>query len=383
VRDDDSFLSFLPLSHMYERTVGYYLAIMAGAQVAFARSANQLVEDLAEVKPTLLVTVPRLLERVYNRVEQRLAKGNPLSRILYRLTIRCGWQRFEWQQRRRRWHSALLVEPLLQHMIGGKIRNRFGGRLRLMVSGGAALPFTIARTFIALRLPILQGYGLSETSPQVCVNRRDENEPHSVGTALAGIELRTDTNGELLVRGPCVMLGYWNNPTATAAAIDGEGWLHTGDQAAIVDGRIYITGRLKEIIVLSNGEKVPPAEMEGAIALDPLIEQVIIVGEQRAYLSALLVVNDEEWRQLAHQCGVDPATSESLNQRSIQRQVLTRINRQLHDFPGYAKVRRVHLTLTPWDMENGLMTATMKLKRSAIIAFYRDVIEAMYHDAER
>jgi long-chain acyl-CoA synthetase len=374
----DHFLSFLPLSHMYERTVGYYLPMMAGASVAYARSVNQLADDLLEQHPTILISVPRLLERIHSRIEQKLANGPALSRWLFRLAVASGWHHFERQQGREGWHPLLLLHPLLHHLVGVKIAQRFGGRLRFVVSGGAPLPFGIARTFVGLGVPILQGYGLSESSPQVCVNRLEDNDPHSVGTTLEGIEVRIGNDDELLVRGPGVMLGYWNNPAATASAIDSEGWLHTGDQGAITAGHIHITGRIKDILVLSNGEKVPPAEMESAIALDPLFEQVLVVGEGQASLGALIVLNGEQWEALAERLGVEPHRDDSLSDRQVVRGVLTRIARQLHDFPGYAKVRHVQLLREPWTMDNGLMTPTLKLKRNVILERYAQELGTMW-----
>lgn len=374
----DHFLSFLPLSHMYERTVGYYLPMMAGASVAYARSINQLADDLLEQRPTILISVPRLLERIHSRIEQKLANGPTLSRWLFRLAVASGWHHFERQQGREGWHPLLLLHPLLQRLVGTKIIQRFGGRLRFVVSGGAPLPFGIARTFVGLGVPILQGYGLSESSPQVCVNRLEDNDPHSVGTTLEDIEVSIGNDDELLVRGPGVMLGYWNNPAATASAIDSEGWLHTGDQGAIIDGHIHITGRIKDVLVLSNGEKVPPAEMECAIALDPLFEQVLIVGEGQPSLGALIVLNGEQWEALAERLGVEPHRDDSLSDRQVVREVLARITRQLHNFPGYAKVRHVKLLRQPWTMEDGLMTPTLKLKRNVILERYARELGEMW-----
>jgi len=344
--------------------------MMAGASVTYARSINQLADDLQEQAPTILITVPRLLERIHSRIEQKLVKGPAVSRWLFRLAVASGWRNFERRQGRAGWHPVLLLHPLLQRLIGAKIVQRFGERLRFVVSGGAPLPFGIARTFIGLGITILQGYGLSESSPQVCVNRPDNNNPRSAGTILDGIEVRIGADNELLVRGPGVMLGYWNDRVATSSTIDQDGWLHTGDQGAIIDGHIHITGRIKDILVLSNGEKVPPAEMECAIALDPLFEQVLVIGEGQASLGALIVINGEEWESLARQHGLDPLQEVSLCDRHVQREVLARIAHTLHDFPAYAKIRHIHLMREPWTMENGLMTPTLKLKRDAIQARY-------------
>ncbi|MGD2082154.1 MAG: long-chain fatty acid--CoA ligase [Chromatiales bacterium] len=374
----DVFLSFLPLSHTLERTGGYYLPMMAGASVAFARSIGQLAQDLVEVRPTVLIAVPRVFERVHARLGDRLRKQPAPARWVFGLAVDAGWRSFERIQGRAPWHPKLLLWPALQRMVSKKILGRLGGRMRIAVSGGAALPPEVARVFIALGLPLLQGYGLTEASPVVSVNPLEDNRPDSVGVALRGIEARIGEDQELLVRSPGVMLGYWNNHAATAAMMTPDGWLRTGDQARIEDGYIYITGRLKDILVLSNGEKVPPGDMEMAVTLDPLFEQVLIAGEGRPYLTALLVLDADLWPELAREYGLDPSDEASLSDRRLLAMVQRRVRTALKDFPGYAKIRRVSLLLEPWTVENGLLTPTMKVKRSKVLERYADRIEAMY-----
>ncbi len=372
----DVFLSFLPLSHMLERTAGHYLPMMAGATVAHARSVGQLADDLAAIRPTHLIAVPRIFERLHGRIRQQLEKAPPLKRRLFELAVTIGWQRFEYEQGRAPWSLRFLVWPLLQRVVARPLLNRLGGRLQLVVSGGAALGDSIAQMFIGLGLPILQGYGLTETSPQASVNRPDDNDPVSVGAPLPGTEVRVAENGELLIRGPGVMLGYWHDAEATARVIR-DGWLHTGDKARIEGGRIYITGRLKDILVLSNGEKVPPSQMELAIASDPLFEQVLVFGEGRPFLGALVVLSQEQWPALAQSLGL-PADADHLTNRQVVQAVQHRIAELLHRFPAYAKVRRVLLMLEPWSIENGLLTPTMKIKRTQVLERYRAQVDAVY-----
>lgn len=377
----DNFMSFLPLSHTFERTVGYYLPMMGGATVTYARSVTQLADDLSSQKPTVMVTVPRIFERFYARIEQQLAKKSALARGLFRLTVRVGWARFEWQQGRAsplRGLFALLLWPLLNKLVAHKVRERMGGRLRLCISGGAALPFGVAYSMIGLGLTLVQGYGLTETSPVICGNLLEDNKPDSIGTPLRGIEVRIGEANELQVKTPGMMLGYWNNHTATAELIDPDGWLHTGDQACIRGNHIYITGRIKDILVLSNGEKVPPGDMELALGLDPLFEQIMVIGEGRAYLSAIIVLNSEEWITLANKHLVDPYQADSLGDSRIQNEVLNHCRKLLHEFPGYAKIRRVILTLEPWSVDNGLLTPTLKVKRPKVIEAYKDAIASLY-----
>jgi long-chain acyl-CoA synthetase len=375
---EDQFLSFLPLSHTLERTAGYYLPMMTGATVAYARSVPQLADDLLTVKPTALIAVPRIFERVFVRIQGQLDKQSALARALFRLTAAVGWRRFERQQQRAGWHPKLLAWPLLKRLVADKITARLGGRLRLTVSGGAALPMPVAKTFISLGVPILQGYGLTETSPVISVNLPLDNEPASVGVPLNGVEVRIGEDDELLVKTPGRMIGYWNNHAATAEMIDPDGWLHTGDQARIEHGHIYITGRIKDILVLSNGEKVPPMDMEMAICLDPAIDQALVVGEGRSYLSAILVLNPDGWLGLARHYGLDDYADASLEDEKLRNHFVNVIRQHLSDFPGYAKVRRVILVREPWTVDNGLLTPTLKVKRNRVLAKFADRIEGLY-----
>jgi long-chain acyl-CoA synthetase len=262
-------------------------------------------------------------------------------------------------------------------LVGRKVRARLGGRLRVAISGGAPLPPPVARLFIGLGLNIIQGYGLTEASPVVCGNRLDDNEPASVGTPLDGVEVRLGENSELLVRGPNVMQGYWHNRDATDAAIDEDGWLHTGDQARIEHGRIYLTGRLKDIIVLSSGEKVAPADMEMALTLDPLIDQVMVLGEGKSYLSALVVLNREVWQEEASARGLsnDPC---GVDAKELERLLKRRLAPCLEAFPGYARLRRFGVCTEAWSIGNGLLTPTMKPRRERILEAYAELVDGMY-----
>ncbi len=375
----DVALSFLPLSHAFERTAGYYMMMMAGTTVAYARSIPLLADDFKIIRPTVLMSVPRIYERIYNAIHAKLEEGPPLTRKLFALAVDVGWHRFEHEQGRAGWHAKVLLWPLLKHLVADKVLDRMGGRLRLSISGGAALPPNVSRLFIALGLPLLQGYGMTETSPVVAVNRTEHNLPATVGMPLKGIEVRIGEQNALLVRGHCNMQGYWNNPEATRAMIDAEGWLNTGDTASIGPaGHITITGRLKEIIVMSNGEKVPPADMEDAILRDRLFDQLMVYGEGHSVLIVLSVVNPEQWKMLAQQVGVRSDMPESLNDARVEKAVLERIGEQIREFPGYAKVRRVLLTTEPWTIENGLLTPTLKLKRAQVSQRFAHEIERLY-----
>lgn len=374
---DDLFLSFLPLSHTLERTVGYYLPMMAGAAVAYARSISQLADDLLAVRPTVMISVPRVFERVYNRIQAQLLEKSSLARKLFSHAATVGWQYFLYQQKRRGWSLRFVYLPLLDALIGRKVRARFGARLRLVVCGGAALPLKVAQLFIGLGVIITQGYGLTESSPVISVNRLDYNDPASVGEPLPDVQVKISDSGELLVFGPNVMLGYWNNPDATRDVIDESGWLHTGDRVEIKQRRIYITGRLKEIIVLSNGEKVPPVDMESALTMDPLFEQAAIIGEGRPYLIAIVVLNQTLWPQVAREYKIE-GDIENMDSEQCERALVDRVGRQLRDFPGYAQVRRVAVCPEPWSIANDLLTPTMKLKRQRLLQVYAESVQRLY-----
>lgn len=375
VYQQDQLLSFLPLSHTLERSIGYYLPIMSGSQVTYARSIPELGEDLLIIKPTILVSVPRIFERVYTKIKNGLNEKGAVANTLFSMAVTCGWRKFLIEQKRISWHPNQIMWPLLKKLVAGKVLQKLGGNMRFAISGGAALSPAISKTFIGLGLPIVQGYGLTETSPVISVNPLLDNVPASVGKTLPGIEVKIGKNDELLTRSECIMLGYWNNEEATKTIIDKEGWLHTGDKIRIIDEHIFITGRLKEILVLSNGEKVPPGDMEMAIALNPLYEQVMIIGENYPFLSALIVVDSDKWKSFANRHDVDPSAIENQTLLDI---IIQDIANLLHDFPGYAQIHKVAIINKPWTVENGMLTPTLKLKRNIVIKQYLDIIDHLY-----
>ncbi|CAE6740544.1 AMP-dependent synthetase/ligase [Nitrospira defluvii] len=377
---EDLFLSFLPLSHAFERTVGCYLPMMAGSCVAYARAINKLAEDIAMVRPTILVSVPRIYERMYVRLQNQLGKKCAMTRALFHWAQEIGWRHFQATRRHGeapgRW--AALLRPVLQYLVADKFLARFGGRLRLAVSGGAPLSLTLSQCFVGLGVPLVQGYGLTEAAPVVTSNRPEDNLPESVGIPLPGVEVRLGEQNELLVRGPNVMMGYWNRPEDTARAINAEGWLHTGDQARIENGYVFIVGRLKEIVVLSTGEKIVPEAVEMALVLDPLIDQAMVVGEGKPYLAALLVLNAGAWRSMAQRWSLPAEDPAALADVRLQHHIENLCHRRLASVPEYAQVRRFWLTLEPWTLDNDLVTPTLKLKRPAIEQRFAEHILKLY-----
>lgn len=377
----DVFLSFLPLSHTFERTAGYYLPMAAGCCVAHARSVALLSEDLQTVRPTILISVPRIYERAYSVIMSKLGTSGWKLR-LFHAAHTMGWRRFCRAQHLPTpagmpiWLDALLW-PVLDRLVGASVRAQFGGRLRVAVSGGAALSQPIAHCFLGLGLPLLQGYGMTETSPIVAANGLDDNDPATIGRPLDGVEARIGENRELQVRGPGVMRGYWKREADTAAAFV-DGWLRTGDQAAIEDGRLRILGRIKEIIVTSTGEKIAPADLEQAITADPLFEQAYAFGDGHPFIACAVVLSRSRWDLLAGTQKLNAQAYESLRDLRAVALVLQRVRELTQAFPYYAQPRAVILSLVPWTPDNTLLTPTLKLKRLNLANHFALDIERIY-----
>ncbi|MEM4990046.1 AMP-binding protein [Collimonas sp. H4R21] len=383
VSASDVFLSFLPLSHTFERTVGYYLPVAAGSCVAYVRSIAQIPQDLKIVRPTVLVSVPRIYERSHVKLLETLAGSSRMAQGLFALAQTVGWRRFCRSQHlpsaggSPRWLDALLF-PVLRRLVARKVLAQFGGRLRIAVCGGAPLPQAVAECFLGLGLPLVQGYGMTETSPVVACNTPTDNWPATVGRPLAGVAVRIGDNQELQVRGGSVMAGYWKRPEESAKAMTADGWLRTGDQAAMEGGRIRIIGRIKEIIVTSTGEKVSPADLELAITADPLFEQAFVLGDNRPFIAAFVVLNQAGLAALSHQLQLDASASATVDSPLLRDAVLRRVQQVSMRFPAYAVPRVVRIAAQPWSLQNGLMTPTLKLKRNALLAHFHADIDNIY-----
>ena len=380
--ESDVFLSFLPLSHTFERTVGYYLPIAAGCCVAFSRSVADLPEDLRVFEPTVLVSVPRIYERVHAGMRAAVASSRWRS-VLLDWAEAIGWQRYVATVGPRR--SAILAKllgivwPIFDRLVARQVRAQFGGRLRIAVSGGAAMSQSISRCFLGLGVPVVQGYGMTETSPVVATNTPEDNDPATVGRLLEGVEARIGENKELLVRGRGVMRGYWKREAETSQAFV-DGWLRTGDQAAIENGRLRILGRVKEIIVTSTGEKIAPADLELAITGDALFDQAWVVGEGRPCIACVVVLNIPQWTALARRLGLEPRAPSSLCAASAVAEAMRRIESQTRAFPRHGQPRKVLLTLDGWTLENTLLTPTLKLKRLNLQARFGAELDRLYAD---
>lgn len=379
----DIFLSFLPLSHTFERTAGYYLALATGCTIAYNRSVLLLADDLKTIRPTVIISVPRVYERIFARVQDKLKKSRPAARYLFDWAVEIGWRDFcrrnhlPVEHTGRAWLDGLM-RPLVRK-VSSTLLDQFGGGLRIAISGGAALSSKVARTFCGLGLPIIQGYGMTEASPIIAGNNRTLNQPNTVGKPFNNVEVRLGEGDEIQIKGPSITRGYWNRPDATADAFTEDGWFRTGDVGGFNElGLLSIKGRIKEIIVTSTGEKVPPADLEAAIETDPLFSQCYVIGENRPYLSLITVVNPDEWASFAKSCGVDPADPASLDNPSVKTSALKRAKTAAGEFPHYALPRAVVLTQEPWTIENGLITPTLKLKRGPLSKKFANVIAQLY-----
>jgi len=380
VSPDDLFLSFLPVSHAFERTVGHFLAVASGSEIAYAEDVTTLMRDMPEVRPTVMISVPRLYEKIYAGVLEKVQQGSALKRMLFRSAQELGVRRFDLRLRGKQLSGfAALRWRLLDHLVNAKLRQKMGGRLRLFVSGGAALSPTIARFLLAADITVLPGYGLSETSPVLTVNRHALIKPETVGPALPGVQLKLDTDGELLVKGPMVMQGYWNRPQENAEVFDSDGWLRTGDLAEIdQDGYVRIVDRKKEIMVLSNGENVAPAAVEQHLVQDPCVLQAMIVADEHPYVAALIVPDQPH---LASHWQADTGRQLPSNWRQdvqVSEWLLARMAQATHDLPSYMRVQRFLFVPEEWTQANGLLTPTMKLKRRRIVELHQTEIAALY-----
>jgi long-chain acyl-CoA synthetase len=376
----DVLLSFLPLCHVFERMAGYYTATACGATIAFAESIESVGENMLDVHPTIVCSVPRLFERIYTRLARSVEKDSAARRKIFYWAIDVG-RRYQMAQRHGPVPLTLRVShALAERLVFVKIHERFGGRLRFFVSGGAALARELGEFFEAIGIIILEGYGLTESSPVITCNRLDAYRFGSVGLAIPGVEVRIAEDGEILTRGPHVMMGYYNNRKATEEAIDRQGWLHTGDIGMIDDsGFLYITDRKKHLFVSSGGKNIAPQPIENLFAGSPFIDQFVLVGDRRMFLSALIVPNFDALREYADAHGIPYKDAQELVQNGEINDLIEKtIQGTQKDLANFEKVRRFSLLPGPLTIENGELTPTLKLRRKEIEERYRDLIDAMY-----
>ncbi len=381
---EDVALSFLPLCHSFERTAGHYLMLRAGVTIAYAESVEKVPENMLEVRPTFMASVPRLYEKMYARVNEKVAADPPARQRIFRWAIGVGREAF----RHRVEGTAPSLLLRLRHVLAdtlvfSKIRARTGGRLRLFVSGGAPLAREIAEFFGAVGLLILEGYGLTETSPVITVNRPQRLKPGTVGVALEGVEVRVGEDGEILTRGPHVMRGYFKKPEATAEVIEKDGWFHTGDIGAIDgDGFLVITDRKKDILITSGGKNIAPQPIENGIKINPFFAEVVMIGNRRHFPSALVVPSFEALEKWARAKGIAFASREELVAKpevvGHYQELIAELTAELAQFE---KIKKVTLLTREFSLEAGELTPTLKVKRRVVEEKYKALIDKMYEGA--
>ena len=381
---DDVTLSYLPLSHSFERTATYYNSIICGTTLVFSRGVMSLLDDFRDARPTKMCSVPRVFEQFFTKLQVQIANSDEEEKRIAQGVLAAGWRQFA-----RR--NDIPVEGdfteaedqafLDEHFeaVARPILDMFGGRLERVIIGGAALNYSVAKFFCALGINTTQGYGLTEYCPIISISHCEGNHPETVGLPIRNCEVRAGENDELQVRGPSVMSGYWNKPKETAETFTADGWLKTGDQVDLSDGgRVRIKGRIKEIVVTSTGEKISPVDLEFAIQEDHIFDQVMIVGEARPYITALVVVNDMLFTQLCEEIGVDPKADDHNNNRDLRARLVKRIRHAAKHFPQYGVPRNIYILREHWTPENGLLTPTMKMRRRQILERFADEVESLY-----
>ena len=372
--EDAVFLSFLPLSHAYEHTAGQFLPLAIGGQIYYAEGVETLSTNLGEARPHVLPCVPRLYEVMRQRILHQVDRQGGLTARLFHKAVELGNKRYE--RGSLPLHERLL-DLLLDRLVREKAKQRFGGRLKAMVSGGAPLAYEVGLFFWALGLPVAQGYGQTETAPLISVNPPWAARLRTVGPPVDGVELRIADDGEILVRGECVMRGYWNDAEATAAAIR-DGWLHTGDIGTLdADSYLTITDRKKDIIVLSGGDNVAPQRVEGILLLEPEIGQAAVFGDRKPYVAALIAPHPDLIREVARQNRGDGAGAAAID-AALNKRVTAAVARANGRLSNLERVRKFALLPEACTVDNGLMTPTLKLKRHVLKQRYGEMLEGLF-----
>ncbi|HSA59829.1 MAG TPA: long-chain fatty acid--CoA ligase [bacterium] len=404
----DIMLSILPLSHVFERTIGYYVPLLFGATVAYAESIDTVSQNLTEVKPTIMCAVPRLFEKIYTRMLKKIDESNPVKKRLFQWAVEVGRQVWASQDRMHRkqaadrrqrhrpeerfrdnglkiFNPALKVSyALAEKLVYSKLRASMGGRLRFFVSGGAALNPEVITFFRNLNIAIYEGYGMTESSPVISFNYANKFKPGTVGKLLPHVQVKLSPEGEILAKGPNVMKGYFNNPKATAEAIDADGWLHTGDVGVFdEDNYLKITDRIKEIIVMSNGKNVAPLPIENMLTQSPIVANAMAIGNNRKYITALIFPAEAELQVLAKSLGVTAKNFEELcrNKKIVERfvKIVEDVNR---DLSRYEQVKKFEIVPHELTVDGGEITPTLKLKRRILDKKFGELIEKMYPAGE-
>ncbi len=380
---EDVFLSFLPLSHVFERMGGHYLPLSSGATIAYAESPFTIRQNMQEVRPTIMMSVPRVYEAMHERILNSVKEGSPTKQKIFHWSVGVGSKVSQAIQQKKKPSSMLsLKASIANKLVFEKLKAVTGGRLRFFVSGGAPLSKAIAEFFHAAGILILEGYGLTETSPVISVNRPNQWKFGTVGPVIPGVEMKIAEDGEILSRGPHIMQGYFNKPSDTAEAIDADGWFHTGDIGEIdEEGFLTITDRKKNLLILSNGKNVAPQPIENQLKQSPYISEIMLIGDQRRTITALIVPNYDAIKEFAAEQQLETEDLPALLQtQEVQRLIRGEINQYSADFADFERVRMFTLMAEEFSEESGEMTPTLKLKRPIIMENHKAAIDQMYGD---
>jgi long-chain acyl-CoA synthetase len=382
---NDTALSFLPLSHIFERMGGHYLMFATGTSIAYAESMDSVPLNLQEVKPTIVLSVPRLYEKMYARILETALTGGFLKKKIF-FWARGVAERWANEKLAGREPGGMLAKQyaLAQKLVFSKLKARTGGRLRYFVSGGAPLSPEINKFFYAAGLVILEGYGLTETSPVIAVNTPEDFRIGTVGKPIDGVEIKIALDGEILTRGPHVMKGYYNKPDATREAIDPDGWFHTGDIGVLRDSFLAITDRKKDIIVTAGGKNIAPQPLENKVKTNKYVAQAVMLGDKRKFPSMLIVPNFdqlEKWAMKRNIIWTDRA--QLLRMPTIQAKMEREVNKELAGAAHYELPKKIGLLEHDFSIERGELTPTQKVKRRVIDKQYKQLIDALYADAEK
>ncbi len=381
----DDIISFLPLSHIYARILDY-LFLYCGCQITYVSPPEKVVEYIGEVRPTIMGSFPGLYEKAYVRILSRLQQEGGLKARLFAWAMRVGRKaRTAVWMGRRPGILTRLEYAVAKRLVFSKVLERFGGRLKFTVSGGAPLTREIAEFFDIIGLPILNGYGLTESSPVIAVNRLETNRLGSVGPAAPGVEIHIAEDGEIFARGPNIMLGYWHKPDATKEAVDVDGWLHTGDIGHLdKEGFLFITDRKKNLIATTGGKKVAPEPIEARLRASPYIAQAVCVGERRPYITALIVPNFENLEAYFKERGLRGMNREQMSQHQLTRALVEAAVKEANaDLATFERIRRVEVLAKDFSLEAGEITPKLNVRRNVIVEHYQSVIDEMYLKTHR
>ncbi|MGC9363366.1 MAG: AMP-dependent synthetase/ligase [Fidelibacterota bacterium] len=385
VDESDIFLSFLPLSHSFERMAGHFLATSKGAAIYYAESINTVADNMQEVHPTLMTAVPRFYEKVYGKVIDSISAGSVVKQKIFWWAINRGRKAVHKRAADKTVGPLLESELKLAHkLVFYKLHERIGGRLRFFVSGGAPLSKEVGEFFSAAGIKILEGYGLSETSPVISVNPLEKPKIGTVGPPIPGVEVKIAEDGEILTRGPHVMKGYFKNDDATAEVLDKDGWFYTGDIGLFdEDGYLVITDRKKNLIVTSGGKNVAPQPMENVLVTSKWIEQILALGDKQKFVSALIVPSFPNLEAWAKEKGLRFESREELIKLPEVKALYDRvIDESMEGFVQFEKIKKYILLAHEFTIESGELTPSLKIRRNIVVQRYREIIEKLYSEVD-